>query len=198
MIERTLVLFKPDTVLRGIVGELLARFERTGFKIVGMKLVHASNDLVGKHYEDNAEWMKSLGEKTKKSYEAKGVKVTEDVLTIGKRVRAQLMEFMTLAPSMAIVLEGHDVISKVRLMVGGTAPNTAAPGTIRGDYAFDSYGLADTSGRPLQNIIHASDSKESAVREIAVWFEPNELFSYARVEDALLYRKVNLKVNKNG
>ncbi|MBS3125678.1 nucleoside-diphosphate kinase [Candidatus Woesearchaeota archaeon] len=190
MIERTLVLFKPDTVLRGIVGEVLARFERTGFKIVGMKLIHATNEVVGKHYEDNVEWMKSLGEKTKKSYESKGVVVKDDVLTIGKRVRQQLIEFMTLAPSIAIVLEGHDVIAKVRLMVGGTAPNNALPGTIRGDYAFDSYGLADTSGRPLQNMIHASDSKESASREIAVWFKPNELCSYARVEDALLYRKV--------
>ena len=191
MIEQTLVLFKPDAVLRGIVGELLARFERTGFKVVGMKLVHASTDMVSKHYVDDVEWMKSLGEKTKKSYEAKGVKVTEDVLIIGKRVRQQLMDFMTLAPTVAVVLEGHDVIAKVRLMIGGTAPNTAAPGTIRGDYAFDSYGLADTSGRPLQNLIHASDAKESAAREIAVWFKPNELYTYARVDEPLFYRKVN-------
>ena len=116
--------------------------------------------------------------------------VKDDVLTIGKRVRQQLMDFMTLAPTVAVVFEGHDVIAKVRLMVGGTAPNTALPGTIRGDYAFDSYGLADTSGRPLQNLIHASDSKESANREITVWFKPNELYSYTRVEDGLLYRKV--------
>ena len=190
MIERTLVLFKPDAVLRGIIGELTARFERTGFKIIGLKLIHASADIAGKHYEDNVEWMKGLGEKTKKSYEAKGVMVKDDVLTIGKRVRQQLMDFMTLAPTVAVVFEGHDVIAKVRLMVGWTAPNTALPGTIRGDYAFDSYGLADTSGRPLQNLIHASDSKESANREITVWFKPNELYSYTRVEDGLLYRKV--------
>src|SRR3989338_4949875 len=118
MIERTLILLKPDAVQRAIVGEILARFERTGFKIVALKLIHASEDLVGKHYADDVEWMKSLGEKTKKSYESKGVKITEDVLTIGKRIRQQLMDFMTISPSVAVVLEGHDVISKVRLMVG--------------------------------------------------------------------------------
>lgn len=190
MIERTLILLKPDAVQRAIVGEILARFERTGFKIVGMKLIHASQDLIGKHYANDTEWMKSLGEKTRKSYESKGIKVSEDVLTIGKRIRQQLMDFMTLAPTVAIVLEGHDAIAKIRLIVGGTAPNSAAPGTIRGDFAFDSYGLADSSGRPLQNLVHASDSKESAEREIAVWFKKEELYKYSRVDDALLYRKV--------
>lgn len=187
--ERSLVLLKPDTVQRALVGEIISRFERTGFKIIGMKMCYPTKDIAGKHYADDQEWLKSVGEKTRKSYEAKGQPIKDDALTIGKRIRQQLMDFLTMAPLVALVLEGHDVVNKVRVMVGGTAPNSAAPGTIRGDFAFDSYGLADSSGRPLQNLIHASDSNDSAKREIAIWFKDNELHPYQRVDEALLYRK---------
>ncbi|MBI4146735.1 nucleoside-diphosphate kinase [Candidatus Woesearchaeota archaeon] len=189
MIDRTLVLLKPDAVQRALVGEIIQRFERTGFKVVGMKLCYASKETAGKHYADDESWLKSVGEKTKKSYEAKGIAVKEDAMSIGKRIRQQLMDFISMSPIVALVLEGHDVIGKVRVIVGDTAPNKAAPGTIRGDFAFDSYGLADTSGRPIQNLIHASDSQESAKREIGVWFKPDEIHPYQRVDEALLYRK---------
>ena len=189
MIERTLILLKPDAVQRALVGEILSRFERTGFKMVSMKMCYATKDTAGKHYADDEAWMVGLGEKAKKAMEAKGQKVTDTPKQIGQRVRALLMDFLTMAPTVAIVLEGHDVINKVRTMVGATAPNLAAPGTIRGDYSFDSYGLSDISGRPLQNLIHASDSVESANREIAIWFKKDEIHPYQRVDDALLYRK---------
>jgi nucleoside-diphosphate kinase len=108
---------------------------------------------------------------------------------LGQKVRQMLIEFITMSPTIAIVLEGHDVINKVRTIVGDTAPSRAAPGTIRGDFSFDSYGLADVSGRPIQNLIHASDSPDSAKREIAIWFKKDELHPYQRVDEALLYRK---------
>lgn len=189
MIERTLVLLKPDAVQRALVGEILSRFERTGFKIVGLKLCYASKDVAGQHYADDEAWLKSVGEKTKKAYESKGAPLNDDALTVGKRIRQQLMDFISMSPTAAIVLEGHDVIAKVRTIVGDTAPNKALPGTIRGDFSFDSYGLADASGRPIQNLIHASDSVESAKREISIWFKDNEIHPYQRVDEALLYRK---------
>lgn len=189
MIDRTLVLLKPDAVQRALVGEILSRFEKAGFKIIGMKLVHASKEQAGTHYADDEAWLKSVGEKTKKSYEMKGQPIQDDALTVGKRVRQMLIDFITMSPTVAIAIEGHDVIGKIRLMVGDTAPNKAMPGTIRGDFAFDSYGLSDASGRPIQNLIHASDSVESAKKEIAIWFRENEIYPYQRVDEALLYRK---------
>ncbi len=189
MIERTLVLLKPDAVQRALVGSIISRFERTGFKVIGLKLVHATEDVAGTHYADDEEWLTSVGEKAKKSMESKGKSVSDDPKAIGQRVRQQLISFITMSPSVAICLEGHDVIGKVRQIVGDTAPNKAAPGTIRGDFAFDSYGLADVSGRPIQNLIHASDSRESAEKEIKIWFKDNELHPYQRVDEALLYRK---------
>lgn len=189
MIEQSLVLLKPDAVQRALVGEIISRFERTGFKIVALKLCYASKDIAGLHYADDQAWLRSVGEKAKKAFEAKGIKI-DDPIQAGQRVRQMLIEFISSSPTVAVVLEGHDVINKVRLMVGDTAPNKAMPGTIRGDFSFDSYGLSDVSGRPIQNLIHASDSVESAKREIAVWFKPIEIHPYQRADESLLYRKV--------
>ncbi len=189
MIGRTLVLLKPDAVQRALTGEIISRFEKIGFKIVGMKLVNASKETAGEHYADDEAWLVSVGEKTIKSYAAKGVVLKETPKQLGQKVRKQLMEFISSSPTVALVLEGHGVVEKVRVMVGDTAPNKAIPGTIRGDYSFDSYGLADSSKRPLQNLIHASDSKESAEREIKIWFSPGEIYLYQRADESLLYKK---------
>lgn len=189
MIESTLVLLKPDAVQRALVGEILSRFERTGFKVVGLKMCYATKDIAGTHYADDEAWLVSVGEKSKKAAESKGQKVSGSPKELGQKVRQMLIEFITMSPTIAIVLEGHDVINKVRTIVGDTAPSRAAPGTIRGDFSFDSYGLADVSGRPIQNLIHASDSPDSAKREIAIWFKKDEIHPYQRVDEALLYRK---------
>jgi len=189
VIESTLVLLKPDAVQRALVGEILSRFERTGFKVVGLKMCYATKDIAGTHYADDEAWLVSVGEKSKKAAESKGQKVSGSPKELGQKVRQMLIEFITMSPTIAIVLEGHDVINKVRTIVGDTAPSRAAPGTIRGDFSFDSYGLADVSGRPIQNLIHASDSPDSAKREIAIWFKKDEIHPYQRVDEALLYRK---------
>jgi nucleoside-diphosphate kinase len=188
MREKTLVLLKPDAVARGIVGEIITRFEKAGFKIIGMKLVNADRETAGKHYANDEAWLKSVGAKTKKSYAEKGIPLKESELEIGQRIRQQLIDFISMSPSVALCIEGHGAVEKIRIMCGSTAPVNASPGTIRGDYSFDSYQLADSSGRPLQNLIHASDSRESAEREISVWFRKEELHPYMRVDEALLYR----------
>ncbi|OYT32022.1 nucleoside-diphosphate kinase [Candidatus Woesearchaeota archaeon] len=189
MIERTLVLLKPDAVQRSIIGEIIHRFERTGLKIIGMKMVHATEEQAGKHYTNDDAWLNSVGEKMIKSYAKKGIEIKETPKEIGQRIRRMLMDFITMSPAVAICIEGHAAVEKVRTIVGSTAPLNAMPGTIRGDFAFDSYGLADKLGRPIQNLIHASDSKKEAEREIKIWFKEEELFPYQRVDEALLYRK---------
>ena len=189
MIERTLVLLKPDAVTRGIVGEILTRFERSGIKIVAMKLVSASEKQAGEHYADDENWLKSVGEKTLTSYEKKGIKLNRTALEHGKIVRKQLIDFVSMSPIVAVVLEGHNVVKHVRKLVGPTAPADAAPGTIRGDFSFETYQMADTLERPLQNLIHASGEVLEAEREIKVWFTPEEIHSWSRIDETLFYRK---------
>ncbi len=190
MIERTLVLLKPDSVQRSICGELINRFEKATLKIVGMKLVHADEELVNKHYADDEEWYINVGKKAKAGYEKRGKQITETEREIGVRIREQLKEYLSMSPTIAIVFEGHGAIEKVRAITGDTAPLFSAPGTIRGDYSVDSYVLADKANRPIQNLIHASDAPETAAREIKLWFSDSELFKYPRVDENLIYRMV--------
>jgi len=151
LLEQTLVLLKPDALDRGIVGEIIARFERAGLKLVGMKLLVSEKDTAMRHY-------------------------TEDLARRrGERVRELMIDMITSGPIMAIVLEGIDVIEVVRKMVGATEPKSALPGTIRGDYAHVSYRYADEKKIGVFNLIHASDSPENAKVEIDVWFKPEEL-----------------------
>lgn len=190
MIERTLVLLKPDAVQRGLIGEIVSRFEKAGFKIIGMKMVYADKETAGKHYANDQEWLKEVGSKTRNNYLAKGIDVKETALEIGQKIRQYLINFISMSPAVALCIEGHAAVVKVRTMCGSTAPINAAPGTIRGDFSFDSYELSDKSGRPIQNLIHASDTKQNAEREIAVWFKKEELHPYKRVDEDLLYRKI--------
>jgi len=187
--ERTLVLVKPDGVLRGLTGEIIARLERAALKLVSLKMARASRELAGKHYAADPEWMRSVGEKALEAAKKRGAPVKESAEQIGQRVRGQLIEYLTIAPVVAMVFEGNNAVLKVRSIVGATSPEHAAPGTIRGDFCTDSYALADSSKRPVQNLIHASGTVEEAERELAVWFSPTEIGNYQRTDDALIYRK---------
>ena len=159
--ERTLIVFKPDAVQRGIVGEILTRFERAGFKIVGAKMLEPGYD----HYFEHYEGIGTL--KTRK-----GDEIFESQL-------ARMQE----GPVIAMVLEGVEAVEAVRKMVGDTQPKTAAPGTIRGDYAHVTYGQASSVGRGVANIIHASADSTEAKKEIAHWFSKSELHEYETVHD---------------
>lgn len=154
MIQRSLILLKPDAIERGIVGEIITRFERVGAKLIGMKLLISEKDTAMKHYTDDL--AKRRGEK----------------------VRSRMIQMLTSGPIMAICLEGVEIIEVVRKMVGATEPKAAAPGTIRGDYAHVSYKHADEKDIGVFNLIHASDSPENAEAEIGVWFKPEELVGY--------------------
>lgn len=159
-LERTLVLLKPDAVKRGLMGEIIARFEKAGLKIVGAKLVWASTKQAGEHYG-------------------------EDIIARrGEKVRNLLMDFLAIGPVMALVIEGVDAIENVRMMVGATEPKSALPGTIRGDYSHVSYKRADATGKAVENLIHASSSPEDAGREIHIWFSDSELYDYTTVHEA--------------
>ena len=153
-LQRSLVLLKPDAIHRGIVGEILQRFERVGAKMVGMKMLVSEKDTAMKHY-------------------------TEDLAKRrGEKVRQMMIDMLTGGPIVAIVFEGIDIVEVVRKMVGATEPKTAAPGTIRGDFAHVSYNYADARGIGIFNLIHASSTPEEAEVEIAVWFRPEELVSH--------------------
>ncbi|HEX9635042.1 MAG TPA: nucleoside-diphosphate kinase [Candidatus Limnocylindria bacterium] len=144
--ERTLVLVKPDGVQRGLIGELLARFERKGLKVVGLRLLEVPREMAERHYAVHA----------------------------GKHFYTGLVEFITSGPVAAVALEGPDAIATVRRLVGGTMPNEAESGTIRGDLGISG----------LRNLVHASDAAETAESELTLWFGTDGLVDYARAVDA--------------
>jgi nucleoside-diphosphate kinase len=159
MIERTLVLIKPDGVERLLSGRILARFENSGLKIVGLKMAWADKAFAGKHY-------------------------TEDLAKRrGEQVRNVMIEYLSAGPVVAVVLEGVNAVEVVRKMTGDTEPRTALPGTIRGDFSHVSYVHADSAKGPVKNIMHASSSSEDAASEISLWFGKKEVHSYKSVHD---------------
>lgn len=161
--ERTLIVLKPDAIQRGIVGEILSRFEKAGLKVVGMKMVSPDEEHYHKHYEDIGKLISRRG---------------EDVY---KRNAA----FMMSGPVVAVALEGVSAADLVRKMVGDTVPKDAQPGTVRGDYAHMSAEHANAAGGGLPNIIHASGDAKEAKEEVAHWFSPDELFDYKTVHEHL-------------
>jgi nucleoside-diphosphate kinase len=152
--ERTLVLLKPDALDRGLVGEIITRFERAGLKIAGLKMVWPKKELAALHY-------------------------TEDLAKRrGQHVRDLMIEMLTSGPIVAMALEGVEAVEIVRKMVGTTEPKAAAPGTIRGDYSHVSFKHADSKKMGVYNLVHASGSAEEALVEIAVWFSKEELHDH--------------------
>ncbi len=187
--EQTLIVIKPDGVVRGLTGEILARFEKAGLKIVAAKMVLVTKELAEKHYPgDRGEWIKGLGDKTLKNYkelevDAKKLLGTDQPTEIGKMVRTWLLNYITSGPVLAFVLEGHHAVELVRKIAGFTLPLAAAPGTIRGDFSFDSSYLANTGKRAIKNLVHASGTLEEAKYEIPLWFSPSEISSYERSDE---------------
>ncbi len=190
--ERTLLVVKPDGVQRGLVGEILSRLERAGLKIVALKMLRASRELLEQHYPDREDFLRTIGTKTKEAFEAYGLDVrermgTDDLVEIGARVRDWLIAFMASGPVVAAVIEGVHAVSAVRKLVGKTLPIFAEPGTIRGDFSTDSPTLANLELRPVRNLVHASGSREEAEYEIGLWFAEEEIYSYRRADEAALF-----------
>jgi nucleoside-diphosphate kinase len=189
VVERTLILIKPDVIQRQIFGEVLSRFERKGFKIIGMKMLNATKEQVAEHYTDEEGYLIEVGEKAKKGAIARGEDVSDwNSLERGKIIREHNVVYLTCGPIIAMVLEGHGVISGVRKILGSTSPAAGDVGTIRDDYSFDTFALADYVSRATRTMLHASDSVENAKREIKIWFEENELCSnYETVAEKIFY-----------
>lgn len=185
-LQKTLVLLKPDAILRGIVGDIVSRFERVGLKIGAMKMVFATKEQLEEHYYKDDEWLIKKGELI---IQNKGYPKDYDPKKAGKEIVDALVEDMRLSPVIAIVLEGHNAINVVRKLSGPTNVEEAMPGTIRGDYSHDTYKLANISDRPIITVIHASGDEPDADKEIKIWFKPDEIYSYSKADSKLHYRK---------
>lgn len=191
--ERTVVLVKPDGVQRGLVGEIIHRFENVGLKIVAMKMVWVDADHVAKHYpESRTALLEAIGKKTLETYEKYGRDVheelgTKDPLEIGRMVNRWNMEFLSSGPVVAMLLEGIHAIDNVRMITGHTLPVFAEPGTIRGDFSIDSPALANARKRPVRNMVHASGNPEEAAYEQELWFHEKEIYDYKRADEEVMF-----------
>ncbi|MDD5068695.1 MAG: nucleoside-diphosphate kinase [Candidatus Pacebacteria bacterium] len=186
--ERTLVIIKPDGLQRTLVGEVIKRYEQIGLKLIGMKMMRPSSAHIDAHYNLDPEWKKNVGEKSIKSYKEKGLTPpSNDPLVIAQNVIEGLKKYISAGPVVAMVWQGGNAVKIVRKVTGGTEPLTSDVGTIRGDYVLDSYAMADTDGRAVRNLIHASGSVKEAEDEIKHWFKTDELFKYELINEAILY-----------
>ena len=184
--EQTLVLIKPDGVQRGIIGEIITRFERVGMKIVGMKMIQASRETLEKHYFKDKKWLTEKGELYK---EKLNLPQDTDAIKVGKEIVESLIKDMQISPIIAIVLEGHNSVHTVKRLTGPTNIDEALPGTIRGDFSHDTFELANKSSRPNLTIIHATDNPKESKKEIDFWFSPDEIHPYVKSEESIHYRK---------
>ena len=173
--ERTFSMIKPDAVKRGLIGEIIATFEKAGLKLTAMKMLQPSRELVSTHYPDTTEWLGGVGKHTVDGCAELGMDVekefgTSDPVEIGKMVKVWLVDFITSGPVVVMIWEGPLAVSNVRRLCGNTLPNKAEAGSIRGKYGLDSAVLANAEKRPVLNLIHASGNVEEAETEIKLWF----------------------------
>ncbi len=193
--ERTFVILKPDAVQRGLVGEIVKRFERIGLKIVAMKMHMVEEPVLWKHYNKDDIWYEKKGIRILENKKALGHKIDKEAIEYGKDIIRAMVHYMCAGPVVSMVIEGNNAQAVVKRLVGGTEPATADTGTIRGDYAIDSYLLCDTDGsRGMRNLIHCTDpadGPEAYDREVNLWFTKDEIMNYRLVTEAMLY-DVNL------
>lgn len=190
--ERTFVAIKPDGVQRGLIGEVISRFERVGLKLVAMKMVVVDKEHIIKHYTLDPNWRRITGEKTIKGYVDKGLTPpTNDPLEITEKLLNTLWPFMTSGPIVAMIWKGAHAQKVVKKITGGTEPLSSDVGTIRGDYVMDSYAMSDSDGRAIRNVLHCSGSVKEAEDEINHWFKPEEIIGYGLIQEKILY-DVNL------
>lgn len=192
--EKTVVLIKPDGVKRGLIGEIISRFEKMGLKVRAMKMVWINQNLAKKHYPENRiDLMRGIGQKTLDTYEKYGRDPKEefaslDPVAIGKMVNKWNIDFITSGPVIAILLEGVHAIDNVRMLAGHTLPVFATPGTIRGDYSLDSPALANMKKRAVHNLMHASGNAKEAKYEEQLWFKKVDIVdNYKRTDEDVMF-----------
>jgi len=185
--ERTLVIVKPDGVQRGLIGEIVRRFERTGLKFVGFKFFVPTRQQCLAHYNKDEAWLTRKGERVMADLRAAGLAAEKDALAYGKGIIDTIIKFMTAGPVLAMVIEGNQAAAIVSKITGTTEPSTSDVGTIRGDLTVDSYSHSTVQSRAVRNLLHCSESPEEAAREIPVWFSENELINYKTTHERILY-----------
>ncbi len=188
--ERTLVIIKPDGVQRSLIGEIISRYERTGLKLVAMKMMTATDDFAQKHYYDvgGEEWLEAVGAKARAAYEQKGMQSPYPTnKDNGWAVLKSNAKYLSSGPVICMIWEGNQACALVRKITGSTEPLSSDVGTIRGDFTLDSYQLADVDQRSVRNLIHASGNAEEAEKEIPIWFKMEELQDYSSIQERILY-----------
>ncbi|PIR68284.1 nucleoside-diphosphate kinase [Candidatus Nomurabacteria bacterium CG10_big_fil_rev_8_21_14_0_10_35_16] len=183
--ERTYVMIKPDGVRKGLIGEVIRRFEQRDLKVVAIEMFQPTEDLIHNHYPKDDAWITRLGEKTKSTYEKYGYDMmadfgTDDTSKIGPEIRKWLVNYMLSAPLVKMVVQGTHAVDVVRKIAGDTLPYRADMGTIRGDFSIDSPALANKEKRAVMNIMHCSETPEEAEHEIRHWFGKATIYDYKR------------------
>ena len=192
--ERTLVIIKPDGIQRSLIGEIIHRYERTGLKLLSLKMVIPTEAMaIQNYYEVGGDaWLEEVGRKARASYERKGLKSPYvNNMENGRAVMMANAKYLSSGPVIAMVWQGNSAVGLVRKITGGTEPLTSDVGTIRGDFTLDSYAMADMDQRSVRNLIHASGTAEEAEKEIKIWFKEEELQNYRLIQEQILY-DVNL------
>ena len=182
MMEKTVIIVKHDGVQRSLVGEIIKRFENKGLKLAALKMVHATRKMAEEQYKVTPEAIEKTGGNTIKAYEKKGVKLKETKKQITEKVFKWLRDYLTEGPVVAMVFEGYHAIEIGRKITGHAEPRQAEIGTIRGDFALESYELADKKERPLRNIMHASGNKQEAENELIIWFKKDEIYDWEKID----------------
>ena len=188
MFEKTFIMVKHDGVQRGLVGEIISRFEKVGLKLIALKMLTPTEDLANRHYVLTEAWIEKLGTNTRKAFEKRGIKVKETNEQIATRVHGWLKDYLREGPVVAMAFEGYHAIEIGRKIVGPAEAKSAPLGTIRGDFTVDSYDMADHFQRPVRNLIHASGNTEEADNEINVWFSKDEICDYKKHDWNLMYK----------
>jgi len=192
--ERTFVMLKPDAVQRGLIGEIIKRFEATGLKCSALKMFMAEEETLFAHYNKDEAWFMKKGNGIVENLKEQGKPVEKEPMEYGKDIIRQNAVFMMQSPLVAMVWEGNKAGAVIKKLVGSTEPSTSDVGTIRGDYTVDSYSHAAYEDRAVRNLIHCTDPEdgaEEAEREIALWFNESEIMSYTTAQEAIMY-DVNL------
>ena len=185
--DTSLVLIKPDGVQRSLIGNIINRFEQKGLKLVALKMFVPTQQQCEEHYNKDENWFMEKGQGIIDDLNRDNLPIEKEALEYGKDIIRNIVNYMTGGPIVAIILEGHAAPEVVSTMVGGTEPNTADIGTIRGDFTIDSYYLSTIDGRAVRNLIHCSEDNDEAQREALIWFNENELMDYNTAQERILY-----------
>ncbi len=186
--ERTLILIKPDGVKRGLIGQVISRFEARGLKIVSLEMLWAKRDQISRHYPQNEVWITRVGGKVLENYKKDNIDPvkslgSKDPLELGQKAREWLLDYLTSGPIVKVVVSGNHAIAVVRKLAGGTMPAEAIVGTIRGDFAIDDAVKANREKRAVKNILHASENGEEAANELELWSSIDDIFDYRRTDE---------------